>query len=301
MQPLRVYVGYRSADTVAARARLALSELIRVGGFKRSTLIIATPTGTGWQDPPAVDSVEYLHRGDSAIVTMQYSYLPSWLTLLLDPAKSKVSAAARFRAIHGHWRTLPAERRPDLYLFGLSLGALGAETSIDLPTLISDPIQGAVLAGPPFPSSLAPRLMGSRNPGSPQWLPVIQDSSIVRFTGQTNALDIAGAEWGPMRFVYIQYASDPMVFFSTDLYWREPDWMRGERGHDVSRSLTWYPVVTFLQLLFDLPMADRIPRGNAHNYSASSYIDAWIAVTQPESWNEANIQRLKKLFATSFP
>jgi uncharacterized membrane protein len=177
---------------------------------------------------------------------------------------------------------------------------LGAETSIDLPTLISDPIQGAVLAGPPFPSSLAPRLMGSRNPGSPQWLPVIQDSSIVRFTGQTNALDIAGAEWGPMRFVYIQYASDPMVFFSTDLYWREPDWMRGERGHDVSRSLTWYPVVTFLQLLFDLPMADRIPRGNAHNYSASSYIDAWIAVTQPENWNDANIQRLKKLFATSY-
>jgi uncharacterized membrane protein len=50
----------------------------------------------------------------------------------------------------------------------------------------------------------------------------------VRFTAQENALDIPGAQWGPMRFVYIQYASDPMVFFSTDLYRREPEWMKGE-------------------------------------------------------------------------
>jgi uncharacterized membrane protein len=297
LQPLRVYVGYRSADSFEARAQLALQELIRVGGFNRSKLIIATPTGTGWLDPSAVDTLEYIHRGDTAIVTMQYSYLPSWLTLWLDPQKAKASAAALYRAIHTHWRTLPVDSRPELYLYGLSLGSHGAETSIALPSLISDPIQGGVFAGPPFLNSISPRLARVRNPGSPYWLPVIQDSSLVRFTAQENALNIPGAQWGPMRFVYIQYASDPMVFFSTDLYWREPEWMKGERGHDVSPALTWYPVVTFLQIMFDLPMADRIPKGNAHNYAARSYIDAWVEVTEPKDWDKADSLRLKALFA----
>ncbi len=297
LKPLRVYVGYRSADSFEARAQLALQELIRVGGFERSKLIIATPTGTGWLDPSAVDTIEYIHRGDTAIVTMQYSYLPSWLTLWLNPRKARESAAALYRTIHAHWRTLPVENRPDMYLYGLSLGSHGAETSIDLPSLISDPIQGGVFAGPPFLNAISPRLAKVRNPGSPYWLPVIQESSLVRFTAQENALKIPGAKWGPMRFVYIQYASDPMVFFSTDLYWREPEWLKGERGHDVSPALTWYPVVTFLQIMFDLPMADRIPKGNAHNYAARSYIDAWVEVTEPGDWDEADTLRLKALFS----
>ena len=294
--PVRVYVGLRSAKTVKDRAKLALDELIRVGGFERSILIIATPTGTGWHDPSAVDPLEYLHRGDTAIVTMQYSYLPSWLTLLVDPARSEVSANALYDAIYGYWTMLPKDSRPDLYIYGLSLGSLGAETSINLPDLIRDPIQGGVLAGPPFSSSVAPKLTRDRKQGSPQWLPVIQDSSVIRFTAQNNALNIPGATWGPMRFVYIQYASDPMVFFSMDLYRREPDWLKGVRGHDVSLALRWYPIVTFLQILFDLPMADRIPKGNAHNYSASSYIDAWIAVTKPLGWDDTDTFRLKAEF-----
>ena len=101
---------------------------------------------------------------------------------------------------------------------------------------------------------------------------------------------------GPLLFVYTQYASDPMVFFSMDLYRREPDWLKRKRGHDVSSALRWYPIVTFLQILFDLPMADRIPKGNAHNYSASSYIDAWIAVTEPSGWDDSNLFRLKDEF-----
>ena len=60
LEPIRVYVGLRTADTPLARARLALEELRRTGGFNRSTLIVITPTGTGWIDPAGMDSVEYL-------------------------------------------------------------------------------------------------------------------------------------------------------------------------------------------------------------------------------------------------
>ena len=59
--------------------------MIRVGAFDRSVLIVAVPTGTGWMDPAAMDPLEYLHGGDTAIVAMQYSYLTSWISLLVEP------------------------------------------------------------------------------------------------------------------------------------------------------------------------------------------------------------------------
>lgn len=66
-QPLRVYAGMGAEESVEERAKLALEELKRVGGFDRSVLIVATPTGTGWLDPGGVDTVEYLHKGDSTL------------------------------------------------------------------------------------------------------------------------------------------------------------------------------------------------------------------------------------------
>ena len=108
-RPIRVYVGMRSRTSMRERAELALEELKRVGGFERSVLVVATPTGTGWLDPSAVDALEYLHGGDTAIVSTQYSYLPSWITILVDPNRSIESAEALFDAIYNHWKELPKE------------------------------------------------------------------------------------------------------------------------------------------------------------------------------------------------
>ena len=102
-EPIRVYVGLRSAKTPQARAKLALEELKRAGGFERSTLIVVTPTGTGWVDPAAMDSVEYLHGGDVASVALQYSYLASWLSLLVEPDYGADSARALFQEVYGYW------------------------------------------------------------------------------------------------------------------------------------------------------------------------------------------------------
>ena len=108
MEPLRIYVGANSADTAEDRAALALAELIRTGAFDRSVLVIATPTGTGWVDPSGMTPVEFLHRGDIASVSVQYSYLPSWLSLLVEPEYGHETAEAVFRTVYGHWRKLPA-------------------------------------------------------------------------------------------------------------------------------------------------------------------------------------------------
>ena len=142
--PIRVYVGVRTRPTMKERAELALDELKRVGGFEKSILIVATPTGTGWLDPSAVDTLEYLHGGDTAIVSTQYSYLPSWITMLVDPQRSIDSARALFDEVYAYWKTLPKDSRPRLYLHGLSLGALGSEESADLLTIFEDPIDGAL-------------------------------------------------------------------------------------------------------------------------------------------------------------
>jgi uncharacterized membrane protein len=297
MQPLRVYVGLGSRETIEERAQLALHELIRVGGFERSVLIVAVPTGTGWLDPGAVDTIEYLHAGDTAIVSMQYSYLPSWITILVEPTRSRDSATLLFDEVYSHWKALPKDARPKLYVHGLSLGALGSAASADLFTVFEDPIQGGLWSGPPFPSAVWAKAVRFRSHNSPMWLPKIRDGSMLRFTGHENSLAQGGARWGPMRFVYIQHASDPMTFFSPELLYRKPDWLVGERGPDVSPHLRWLPIVTFLQVGFDIPMATAVPKGYGHNMAPSSYIDSWIEITQPIGWTARDTKRLKELFS----
>ncbi len=84
LDPLRIYVGLNSRETVDARADLALQEMLRVGAFDRAALVVVVPTGTGWVDPAGVDTLEYLMRGDVASVGLQYSYLTSWLSLKVE-------------------------------------------------------------------------------------------------------------------------------------------------------------------------------------------------------------------------
>lgn len=293
IEPLRVYVGLNAAETAEERAHLALNELIRAGGFRRSVLILATPTGTGWLDPGAIRSVEYLHRGDVATVAVQYSYLASWLSLLAEPEYGAEAAREVFHAVYGYWTTLPADERPRLYLHGLSLGALNSERAADFYDFIGDPFHGALWSGPPFRSTSWRARTDQRQPGSPAWLPRFRDGTIVRFTNQENQLERA-ASWGPMRIVYLQYASDPVTFFETRALWRQPEWMAEPRGPDVSPALRWYPVVTMLQLAVDVVAADQAPAGYGHVYAPEDYVDAWVAVSDPPGWDGEGIARLKR-------
>jgi uncharacterized membrane protein len=297
IDPIRVYVGLNSAETVAQRARLALEEMKRVGAFDRSVLVIVTPTGTGWIDPAAMDTLEYLHRGDVASVALQYSYLTSWLSLLFEPGYGAEAARALFKSVYEHWTTLPAESRPRLYLYGLSLGALNSDLSVDIYDVVGDPFHGALWSGPPFPSRTWRSVTAGRVEGTPAWLPRFRDGSIVRFANQYTGPVETGAPWGPIRIVYLQYASDPVTFFDAMSGYREPAWMAAPRGPDVSASLNWFPVVTLLQLALDMALATTTPMGHGHVYAPEHHVDPWIEVTEPEGWSPADIERLKAMLA----
>jgi uncharacterized membrane protein len=291
-EPIRVYVGLRSAENVRERARLALEELKRIGGFDRSVLVVITPTGTGWVDPAAIDSLEYLQRGDVSSVAMQYSYLSSPLTLFVDPDYGADSARALFSEIYGYWSGLPKDRRPRLYLHGLSLGAMNSEQSSELFEVLGDPYHGALWSGPPYPSRMWHSLTAARNAGTPAWLPTVSDSRFVRFMNQNGTKVPEGTPWGPMRIVYLQYASDAITFFDYRDFYRPPEWL-DPRGPDVSPELTWYPIVTALQLAVDTSLATNAPVGYGHVFAPQHYTDAWIAVTDARDWSADEIARLK--------
>src|SRR5690606_6459482 len=99
--------------------------------------------GTGWIDPAAMHALEYLHNGNVASVALQYSYLSSPLSLLVEPERGADTARASFNVIYRYWTTLPPDQRPKLYLYGLSLGSKNSESSLDLFQTLSDPINGA--------------------------------------------------------------------------------------------------------------------------------------------------------------
>jgi len=294
LEPIRVYVGVQDQRPAIERARLALQELRRVGAFDRSVLVVAVPTGTGWLDPAAMDSLEYLHRGDVATVAIQYSYLNSPLSLIVEPDRGAEAANAILTVVYDYWTTLPRENRPRLYLHGLSLGALNSEASLDLFKILGDPINGALWSGPPFANSLWRSVTSDRNEGSTAWLPEYRDGSTIRFMNQHGYPENAGfAPWGPIRLLYLQYASDSVTFFSPLGFFRKPAWMDEPRGPDVSPDLRWFPVVTMLQLLVDMAFATTTPLGFGHLYAPEHYVEAWREITEPEGWSEDDIARLK--------
>ncbi|MBN7776526.1 alpha/beta-hydrolase family protein [Nitratireductor aquimarinus] len=293
VEPIRLYAGLQVAETPDERSQLLLDELIELNAFDRAALVVVTPTGTGWVDPSAIDGLEYLYDGDTASVALQYSYLNSPLSLVFQSENGLESSQSLFRTIYRYWQKLPVDQRPKLFLHGLSLGAFNSQRSITFLDLLGDPIDGAVWSGTPFPSEKWQTITADRDAGSTQWLPVYQGGRFVRFMNQNGVPEGNTAPWGNVRIVYLQYASDAITFFDKHLLYREADWMKAPRGPDVSPLLSWYPIVSMLQLLVDMPLSDGVPMGYGHVYAPDHYLDAWLEVTGVENWSSEEIDALK--------
>ncbi len=301
LDPIRLYVGLRAGDDHEARAALALEELKRSGAFDRQILVIATPTGTGWIDDNGITPLEFMHDGDTAVVAVQYSYLSSPLSLILQPGLVQESATVVFREIYDHWASLPEDDRPELYLFGLSLGSLGSEGSITLQSLVKDRISGALWVGPPFRNPVWRSIRANRDPDSPDWQPVFEEGTVFRTLTRSNSLDDAGPDWGPVRIAYLAYPTDAIVFFQESMWYRRPDWLDEPRGPDVSPEFEWTPVVTMWQVAVDMLGAFNTPAGHGHNYRMVDYGTGWMGVTQPEDWTAEDNARLADLMNDARP
>lgn len=297
-EPIRVYAGLLGADTVQGRADLLLAELKRTGAFDRKVLVVATTTGMGFLDRRGVDPVEYLWNGDTAIAGVQYSYLPSWISLLADQEAVVDTSRVVFETVRQYWSTLPADRRPALYLYGLSLGSKGVESILSSVDVVNEPISGAFLVGPTFTNELHNRVTADRDPGTPVRLPVYDAGRTVRFMDAADGPPSAGP-WGPTRVLYLQHPTDPVVFFSPDLAFQRPAWLSpDERSPEVSSEMHWFPLVTMWQVLMDLASAGDVPRDHGHMYSSAADLRGWAAVMQPPGWTPEKEARANALMGT---
>ncbi|MGV0793362.1 alpha/beta hydrolase [Mycolicibacterium sp. XJ1819] len=294
VEPIRAYAGLHSADGIKATAALAARELVRTGGLDRAVVAVATTTGTGWINEAEASALEYMYNGDTAIVSMQYSFLPSWLSFLVDKENARQAGQALFEAVDELIREMPEAQRPRLVVFGESLGSFGGEAPfLALNNLIAR-TDGALFSGPTFNNTIWTQLTRDRDPGSPEWLPVFDDGENVRFAAVAGDLGRPDDPWGNPRVVYLQHASDPIAWWSPDLLFAEPDWLREPRGYDVSGRMQWLPVVTFLQVSADMAVAVDVPDGHGHVY-VRDVANAWAAILQPPGWTAEKTERLRPL------
>ena len=269
MEPIRIYAGLASASGAEAQAALAVKDLQRAGGFGRKNLVVVTTTGSGWVDPALVDSFEYLGGGNTATVAIQYSYLPSWISYLVDQSKALAAGRALFDAVYGAWAKLPADHRPRLFVAGESLGSFGGEAAFTGENDIANRTSGALFAGPPNFNALFREFTDHRDAGSPEVQPIYQDGRIVRFANDpTTGIPPEGKPWNGSRVLYLMHASDPIVWWSPHLIFSEPDWISEPAGKDVLKTMFWMPFITFWQVTADLPFATGVPDGHGHRYSA---------------------------------
>ncbi len=297
MEPIRVYAGLQSAPSIEAESALVVRELDRTGAFGRKVLVVATTTGTGWVNPAMIDPLEYMYGGDTAVAAIQYSFLPSWITFVADKAPAQEAGRDLFDAVYARWLQLPADGRPKLVVFGESLGSFGGENAFSGTDDIRDRTSGVLWVGPTNDNTLWSRFTAERDPGSPQWRPVYEGGKTVRFVTAPSELSAPGPAWPEPRAVYLQNTSDPIVWWSWELAFHQPDWLRGPTPPGVSPDMHWYPLVTFWQVAADLALATAVPPGHGHTYGMYQGATAWASIIAPPGWTEDRSAALGELSA----
>ncbi|MBU3061181.1 alpha/beta hydrolase [Nocardia sp. NEAU-G5] len=292
MEPIRTYIGLDSTKNGESQEDLAVAELERTHAFDRKVLVIVTTTGTGWVNSMSANAIEYMYGGDTAVVASQYSYLPSVLSFLADRQKVAESGRKMFDAIYRAWSRHPADARPKLLVYGESLGSQGSESAFGGLADLRARVDGALWVGPPNSNRLWKQFVSRRDPGSREVEPVYADGLVVRFAADAADLTKPAPDWRRPRIAYLQHASDPIVWWSPDLIFSQPDWLSERRGSDVSTQMRWWPFVTFWQVAADLTNAQGVSDGHGHNYG-TLVLDGWAAVLPPPDWNPQLEQRIR--------
>ncbi|HYN56517.1 MAG TPA: alpha/beta-hydrolase family protein [Motilibacterales bacterium] len=242
--PIRAVAGFESARTPETRADLALSELDALGAYEKSAIVVAAPTGVGYVNYSFAEALEYLTRGDCAIVVPQYALVPSALALNQTGAGIRMQTLI-LEGIRDRIAAMPEDRRPRLLQFGESLGAqvaldVAAEgtTSFDAMGL-----ERGLYLGTPFRTRLWDRWSADPSAVDPG-----------KLLGTVSQADEIPSLAPSVRHVQVIHHDDPINKFSYDAVVRAPWWMGPPetRPPKVPRETTFRPITTFVITLVDL-------------------------------------------------
>lgn len=283
-EPIRVFVAVDNNRTLEQTRDLAIAELDRTGGLDRKAVLVVTSTSTGFVNEWAAESFEYLMRGDTAIVTMQYSTLPSALALITSRKQPPLVGRMLFDAVAARVSGRPEGTRPKLYAGGESLGAYGGNGAFESPADMLSKLDGALWTGTPSFTDLHAELTENRTYGSTTIDPTIDDGRHIRFAGDVPRLSAdeyghAYSPWEAPRVAYLQHDNDPVVWWSPSLLLSTPSWLEETRIPDTPMSyMSWLPFVTFWQVSGDMAMSNSVPGGFGHRYYENETVPAWAGI-----------------------
>jgi uncharacterized membrane protein len=255
-QPIRVYASLESAASASERAALLLAEVDRTKALERPVFVLFSPTGSGYVNYVATETVEYLTRGNCASAAIQYSVLPSALSL----GKVHLATAQTRIVVNGIIQRLMAispEKRPRFYLFGESLGS---QVSQEL-------FEGQGLSGPAGIGLDAALWIGT--PASTVWRhqltdgtditqpPPLQPGGVLVTRHLRDWTGLSDTERARVKYLLLQNGDDPIPKFEAPLLWRAPDWLGPDatRPHGAPRGTSWLPVTTFFTTFIDMQNA----------------------------------------------
>lgn len=265
--PIRVFVGLESVDTTSGRADLAMRELEAMGAFERSLIVFCSPTGTGYLNYVAAESLEYLTRGDVAMVAMQYSLRPSPQSL--NRVNIGIDQNGSFlQALKWRLAAIPAKRRPRLAIFGESLGA---QTSQDV--FMEEGVAGferveierGLFLGTPAATKWRQRWLSQPQEWDPEGKAVEVDS-------YEEYLELPPEVKARARYFLLTHHNDPMPKFWFPLAVQAPPWLGHLGNHEpgVPAEVHWRPYTTFLITLMDVKNAMHVIPGQfvaeGHDY-----------------------------------
>ena len=255
-QPIRVYGSLECATTPQERADLLLAEIDRTKALERSVFALFSPTGSGYVNYVATETLDYLTRGDCASACIQYSVLPSALSL------TKVGYATEqtrllVNGITKRLMAIPADKRPQFFLFGESLGSQVSEEMFrgqwtTGPEGIG--LDAALWIGTPASTVFRQELWGQRTiTAAPEIGP--GEFYLPRAIHDWKAM--SADDLAEVRFLMLQNGDDPVPKFAAPLAWKQPDWLGPSDTRPPGSPLhtRWLPVVSFVTTFIDLQNA----------------------------------------------
>lgn len=255
-QPIRVYSSLPAATTEAERAELLLAEIDRTNALDRSVFTLFSPTGSGYVNYVACETVEFLTRGDCASACIQYSVLPSALSL----NRVHMGTEQTRMVVNGIVERLlarPAEQRPKFLLFGESLGSQVSQemfrgTGMTGPTGIG--LDAAVWIGTPWATKWRDELWGDR---SVSQVPAPGPGSAFLPRAVRDWKGLSDSQRAEIRYLLLQNGDDPIPKFGPPLLWRQPPWLGpdAQRPPGSPRGTGWQPIVTFFATFLDMQNA----------------------------------------------
>jgi len=265
--PIRLFVGLDSASLMEDRVDLLLDEMVRTKAFERKVVCFVSPTGSGYINYVMAEALEYLTLGDCAIVTMQYSLLPSSMSLTRTSLAVDQNRSI-MHAITGYLRGMDPAKRPRFVAFGESLGALTmqdiwARRSVE--AMERDFVHSSLYVGTPSATRFAQNWRLNPDKIDPA-------GKMIELDNFGEFRDLPAERQSEIRHVLVSHFDDPIPKFGTNLLMRRPWWLGpvDQRPPRVPKSARWSPWTTFVLTAVDLLNAMEVVPGTfgrrGHDY-----------------------------------